>query len=67
MVLECKMIIYLSGEENLARPEIVFGDQADLMLTFYEIRPGKKGLPNKRFRKLYSHRKKKPKVQNGRS
>ena len=52
------MIIYLSGEENLARPEVMLGKDATIMMTFYMIRPKKNGRPDKRFRKIYAMRKK---------
>ncbi len=53
-----KMRIHLSGEENKARPEIVLGEEADLMMTFAMIRPKKKGgKPDPRFLKIYRHRK----------
>lgn len=53
-----KMRIHLSGEENLARPEVMLGEDADLMMTFHMIRPKKKGgKPDKRFLKIWTHRK----------
>lgn len=52
-----KMRIHLSGEENLARPEVVLGDESCLMMTFAEIRPKKKGRPAPRFLKVYRVRK----------
>lgn len=53
------MIIYLSGEENLARPEVVFGRKSTVMLTYFEVRL-KSGKPSKRFRKIFKSCKRKP-------
>lgn len=59
-----KMRIHLSGEENLARPEIILGEDSCLMMTYLLIRPKRKGgKPDKRFMKIWQHRRKQKREQ----
>lgn len=57
------MILYLSGEENRTRPEVVLKDRANVMMTFYLVcKEG--GKPDKRFGILLKHRQKTRKASN---
>jgi hypothetical protein len=50
-----KMRVCYSGEENKAVPEVVLGDKANLMLTFWEVSTPR-GV-SKRFRRIIKARK----------
>jgi hypothetical protein len=54
------MILYYSGRDGLAEPEVVLGRRgmkADVMLTF-ALAVKKSGKPTVRFQKVLDHRKK---------
>lgn len=50
------MIIFYSGQENLATPERVLGKKANLMLTFFDYYKAKK--IDKRFKSILKARRK---------
>ena len=47
-----KMKIYYSGEGHHGNPEIVLGDRANVMLTFYKSHPN----IERRFRRIWKKR-----------
>lgn len=55
------MIIYYSGDATRANPEIVLGDEANIMLTYIDYCKANK--PSRRFRDIIKKRRQKAKKQ----